>query len=57
MLALLFTGASKDFLPGQTVLGHLGNDDDRRAAFVAQATSAQDAGTGRWQQSQQRSSE
>ncbi len=41
MLALLFTGASKDFLPGQTVLGHLGNDDDRRAAFVAQATSAQ----------------
>lgn len=41
MLALLFMGARKDFLPGQTVLGHLGNDDDRRAAFVAQATSAQ----------------
>jgi 3-oxoacyl-[acyl-carrier-protein] synthase-1 len=41
MLAVLFTGARKDYLPGPVFLGHLANDDERRAAFVAQATLAQ----------------
>jgi 3-oxoacyl-[acyl-carrier-protein] synthase I len=41
MLAMLFMGARKNYLPGRTFLGHLGNDDDRRAAFVAQATKTQ----------------
>jgi 3-oxoacyl-[acyl-carrier-protein] synthase-1 len=41
MLATLFVGASKDYLPGRTFLGHLGNDDGKRAAFVTQATKAQ----------------
>jgi 3-oxoacyl-[acyl-carrier-protein] synthase-1 len=34
MLAVLFTGARKDYLPGPIFLGHLGNDDDKRAAFI-----------------------
>lgn len=38
MLAILFMGASMDYLPGPTFLGHLGNDDEKRAAFVVQAT-------------------
>jgi 3-oxoacyl-[acyl-carrier-protein] synthase-1 len=41
MLAVLFQGARKDYLPGPTFLGHLGNDDDKRAAFITQATSRQ----------------
>ena len=41
MLAVLLYGASKRYLPGQTFLGHLGNDDDKRAAFVTQATRTQ----------------
>jgi 3-oxoacyl-[acyl-carrier-protein] synthase I len=41
MLAMLYYGARKDYLPGRTFLGHLGNDDNKRAAFVAQATSGQ----------------
>jgi 3-oxoacyl-[acyl-carrier-protein] synthase-1 len=41
MLAMLFHGARKDYLPGPMFLGHLSNDDDKRAAFVAQATTAQ----------------
>ncbi len=40
MLAVLFHGALKHYLPGPTFIGHLGNDDGRRAAFVAQATSS-----------------
>ena len=38
MLAMLFHGARKDYLPGPLFLGHLGNDDDKRAAFVAEAS-------------------
>jgi 3-oxoacyl-[acyl-carrier-protein] synthase-1 len=41
MLAMLYFGARKDYLPGRTFLGHLGNDDDKRAAFVAQALTPQ----------------
>jgi 3-oxoacyl-[acyl-carrier-protein] synthase-1 len=41
MLAVLHAGAAKDYLPGPVFLGHLGNDDDLRAAFVTQATAAQ----------------
>jgi 3-oxoacyl-[acyl-carrier-protein] synthase-1 len=41
MLAILYWGASKDYLPGPTFLGHLGNDDNKRAAFIAQATTPQ----------------
>src|SRR5262249_9170589 len=37
MLTVLFYGALKRYLPGPTFLGHLGNDDGRRAAFVAHA--------------------
>jgi 3-oxoacyl-[acyl-carrier-protein] synthase-1 len=41
MLAMLFYGARKDYLPGPVFLGHLGNDDDKRAAFIAKATTPQ----------------
>jgi len=41
MLAVLAHGAAHDYLPGPTVLGHLSNDDDTRAAFVAHATAPQ----------------
>jgi 3-oxoacyl-[acyl-carrier-protein] synthase-1 len=41
MLAVLAHGAAHDYLPGPTVLGHLSNDDDKRAAFVAHATAPQ----------------
>jgi len=41
MLAMLFYAACKDYLLGPIFLGHLGNDDDKRAAFVAQATTPQ----------------
>ena len=41
MLAMLFVGARKDYLPGPVFLGHLGNDDEKRAAFVTQATAPQ----------------
>jgi 3-oxoacyl-[acyl-carrier-protein] synthase I len=41
MLAMLFQGARKDYLPGPIFLGHLGNDDDKRAAFIAEATTPQ----------------
>jgi 3-oxoacyl-[acyl-carrier-protein] synthase-1 len=41
MLAMLFYGARKDYLPGPVFLGHLGNDDDKRAAFIAEATTPQ----------------
>lgn len=38
MLAILHAGARKDYLPGPVFIGHVGNDDDLRAAFVARAT-------------------
>jgi 3-oxoacyl-[acyl-carrier-protein] synthase-1 len=41
MMAMLFMGARKDYLPGPLFLGHLGNDDEKRAAFVIQATMPQ----------------
>jgi 3-oxoacyl-[acyl-carrier-protein] synthase I len=41
MLAMLLAGAEKDYLPGPMLLGHLGNDDDKRGAFVAQAAGPQ----------------
>jgi 3-oxoacyl-[acyl-carrier-protein] synthase-1 len=41
MVATLFTGSKKDYLPGPVFLGHVGGDDDRRAAFVSQATVVQ----------------
>ena len=41
MLAMLFVGARKDYLPGPVFLGHLGNDDEKRAALVTQATTIQ----------------
>ena len=41
MLAKLFHGGRKDYLPGPIFLGHLGNDDDKRAAFIAHSTIAQ----------------
>jgi 3-oxoacyl-[acyl-carrier-protein] synthase-1 len=41
MMAMLFGGASRDYLPGPVFLGHLGNDDEKRAAFIAQATTVQ----------------
>ena len=41
MLAVLLRGAKKDYLPGPVFLGHLGNDDDKRAAFVTEATATQ----------------
>jgi 3-oxoacyl-[acyl-carrier-protein] synthase-1 len=44
MLAMLYWGARKDYLPGPIFLGHLGNDDDKRAAFIAQATNRQSLG-------------
>jgi 3-oxoacyl-[acyl-carrier-protein] synthase-1 len=41
MLTILFQGARKGYLPGPTFLGHLSNDDEKRAAFVASATTPQ----------------
>jgi 3-oxoacyl-[acyl-carrier-protein] synthase-1 len=41
MLAFLLAGARGDWLPGPVFLGHLGDDGDRRAAFIAGATLAQ----------------
>jgi 3-oxoacyl-[acyl-carrier-protein] synthase-1 len=41
MLAILHSGARLDYLPGPTFVGHLGNDDDKRAAFVTQADTRQ----------------
>jgi 3-oxoacyl-[acyl-carrier-protein] synthase-1 len=41
MLAMLAMGAREDYLPGPVFLGHLGNDDDKRAAFIARATTSQ----------------
>jgi 3-oxoacyl-[acyl-carrier-protein] synthase I len=41
MLAILYFGASKDYLPGPLFLGHIGNDDDKRAAWVTQALPTQ----------------
>ena len=41
MLAMLYFGALKDYLPGPLFLGHVGNDDDKRAAFVTQALPTQ----------------
>lgn len=41
MLAMLLAGARKDYLPGPVFLGHLGNDDDKRASFAARATTPQ----------------
>jgi 3-oxoacyl-[acyl-carrier-protein] synthase-1 len=38
MLTILHLGASGDCLPGPRFLGHLGNDDDKRAAFVTQTS-------------------
>jgi 3-oxoacyl-[acyl-carrier-protein] synthase I len=37
MLAVLFWGARKGYLPGATCLAHLSNDDEKRAALLAQA--------------------
>jgi 3-oxoacyl-[acyl-carrier-protein] synthase I len=41
ILAMLFHGAANDYLPGPVFLGHISNDDGRRAALIAQATSQQ----------------
>jgi 3-oxoacyl-[acyl-carrier-protein] synthase-1 len=41
MLAALIIGAREDYLPGPVVIGHVGNDDDKRAAFVVQAATSQ----------------
>jgi 3-oxoacyl-[acyl-carrier-protein] synthase-1 len=41
MLAVLHAAARKNYLPGPIFVGHLGNDDDKRAAFVTQATAVQ----------------
>jgi 3-oxoacyl-[acyl-carrier-protein] synthase-1 len=41
MLAALTAGARHDYLPGPVFLGHVGNDDDKRGAFVVQATTPQ----------------
>jgi 3-oxoacyl-[acyl-carrier-protein] synthase-1 len=41
MLAMLFHGARGDYLPGPMFLGHVGNDDDKRAALVIQALAPQ----------------
>ncbi len=41
MLSVLVCGAQKDYLPGKTILGHSGDDDEKRAAFIAQATAFQ----------------
>ncbi len=38
MLAILTSAARHQYLPGPTVLGHLGNDDSERAAFIARTT-------------------
>ena len=46
MLAMSVHGARKDYLPGPLFLGHIGNDDDKRAAFVTQATDRADACAG-----------
>ena len=40
ILAML-SACRKDYLPGPICLGHIGNDDDKRAASVTQALSAQ----------------
>ena len=41
ILAILTVGAQKDYLPARNFIAHLGNDDEKRAAFVSQACSAQ----------------
>jgi 3-oxoacyl-[acyl-carrier-protein] synthase I len=41
ILAMLFAGAQKDYLPGRSFIGHLGNDDEKRAAFVTEACTDQ----------------
>jgi 3-oxoacyl-[acyl-carrier-protein] synthase I len=41
MIGVLFHGARGDYLPGPTFLGHLCNDDDKRAAFIARSTVSQ----------------
>ncbi len=41
MLAYLLAGARGDWLPGPVFLGHLGDDGERRAAFIVEATPAQ----------------
>ena len=38
LLSTLFYGARNDYLPGPTFVGHVGNDDGKRAAFITQAT-------------------
>lgn len=37
MLTILLYGALKNYLPGPVFLGHLSNDDEKRAAFVSEA--------------------
>jgi 3-oxoacyl-[acyl-carrier-protein] synthase-1 len=37
MLAVLYYGARKRYLPGRTFMAHLSNDDDKRAALVVRA--------------------
>lgn len=41
MLAMLCVGAKNEYLPGPVFLGHISNDDEKRAAFVATATTPQ----------------
>jgi 3-oxoacyl-[acyl-carrier-protein] synthase-1 len=41
MLAMQFAGSRNDYLPGPIFLGHLGNDDEKRVAFITQAVATQ----------------
>jgi 3-oxoacyl-[acyl-carrier-protein] synthase I len=42
ILGVLLLGARKHYLPGSVFLGHLSNDDDKRAALIIAATEAAD---------------
>ena len=46
MLAMLFIGAREGLPAGPMFLGHLGNDDDKRAALRDAGARAADAGAG-----------
>lgn len=41
IIATLFMGSVKDYLPGRCFAAHFSNDDEKRAAFIADATTDQ----------------
>lgn len=42
LLAVLFKASVKNYLPGQVILGHFSNDDEKRATLIGVATTPQE---------------